>query len=494
MLTGTKMKKILLFICMAAGLLSCAKEILTPGEGNAQSAGIPMTFNVTVDQTKAHKTDWVDGDRIYVFFNGLETKYLMLERISGSWAKTSGGGTLLDTDFSGLGAKTFTAVHLPVATDVTYANGKFSITSGGKPVYNYYLRQIGEAYTVDGTTVTATISLVKRADIVRFHVADIQANVSEYTFGCSKVRPVACKSIDTSGAITEDILQAGARLNGVAEADGGVFAGRLTNPGVTTDYVFTVASNDNLYTLTRTGRALSSGITYNFPSLSNTGGSNWTVTPASDLYVDMGIEEGGKTIYWAKCNLGADTETGYGNFYAWGEIQPKDTFNTDWSNYVHGHADNALTKYCTQSSKGKDGYVDNLTTLEPVDDAAYAAFGGKFRMPTREELNALQNTKSDANYTWTWCDGSTERYNDSDVTGWKVVRKSTGATLFLPACGYKMGTTHSTAGKKGYLWSSTLYHTEYPEAAIFLYFSSGSVYNSYLDRNTGRAIRPVYTN
>ncbi|MBR4352125.1 MAG: hypothetical protein IKQ01_03555, partial [Bacteroidales bacterium] len=103
------MKKALLFLCLAAGLMSCAKEVLNPEKETPQNEGVPMTFNVTVLETRAAKTDWADGDKIYVFFNGMETKYLILERSSDIWSNTSGGGTLLDSDFSGLGTKTLTA-------------------------------------------------------------------------------------------------------------------------------------------------------------------------------------------------------------------------------------------------------------------------------------------------------------------------------------------------------------------------------------------------
>ena len=144
------MKKAILVLCMAAGLVSCAKNNLDPGKDNTQKEGVPMTFDVTVLETKAAKADWADGVKIYVFFNGLETKYLVLERSGSSWTNTSGGDTLLDSDFSGPGTKTLTAVHFPVDVTVAYADSKFSFTSGGKPVYNYYLYETGKAYTVDG--------------------------------------------------------------------------------------------------------------------------------------------------------------------------------------------------------------------------------------------------------------------------------------------------------------------------------------------------------
>ena len=86
------MKKALLFLCLAAGLMSCAKEVLNPEKETPQNEGVPMTFNVTVLETKAAKTGWVDGDKIYVFFNGLETKYLVMTYNTGTgWSDASGG-------------------------------------------------------------------------------------------------------------------------------------------------------------------------------------------------------------------------------------------------------------------------------------------------------------------------------------------------------------------------------------------------------------------
>ena len=362
--------------------MSCAKEVLNPEKETPQNKGVPMTFNVTVLETRAAKTDWADGDKIYVFFNGMETKCLMLERSNGNWTDTSVGGTLLDSDFFGLGTKTLTAVHFPVAVDVTFADGKFSFTSGGRPIYNYYLFETDKTYTVDGTTVTATLSMGKPADMVQIHVAGIESSVADYTFGCSKIRPVACKSVGTDGAITEDVLQAGARLSGISDSDGGIFAGRLTSPGTAVDYVFTMASDDKIYTLTRTGKTLTAGTMYNFPALSVTGGTNWAVTDASDLYVDLGL-----SVKLAKCNLGATNPEDYGDYFAWGELQPKSDYQ--WSTYLYGSDYDQLTKYCGNASRGKDGYTDDLTVLEQSDDAAYAAFGGQFRMPTQEEVYEL---------------------------------------------------------------------------------------------------------
>ena len=465
------MKKAILVLCMAAGLMGCAKEIPDTGKDNTQKEGVPMTFNLTVLETKAAKTAWADGDKIYVFFNGLETKYLVLEYDGSSWANDA--GTLVYTDFEGLGTRTLTAVHFPVAVDVSYAGGKFFFTSGGKPVYNYYLYETGKEYSVDGTKVTATLAMGKPADMVQIHVAGIEASVSDYTFGCTKIKPVACASVGPDGAITESVLQAGARLNGIADADGGIFAGRLTKPGEAADYSFTVASDEKIYTLTRSGRVLEAGKMYNFPSLSTTGGSNWTEQPASDLYVDLGITVGGKKIYWAKCNLGAATETERGNYFAWGEVTGYNEGKTyfDWRPYYFNPRGDgySFTKYT-----GSD-----YDTLEKKDDAAYAALGGKFRMPTSAEIDALLALPK------VWVYG----YNGSGINGYKFT--GNGNTLFLPAAGFRLEGRFDGTGYYGYYWSSSL-NAVYPYKADIMYFYSGSAVCSNDYRFYGNSVRPVF--
>lgn len=459
------MKKALLLLCLVAELISCTKETFDVNKEDA--VGIPMTFNFSVADTKAAKTDWANTDKIYVFFNGLATKYLILEYDGSSWSNTSGGGTLLSTDFDGLGVTTLTAIHFPIAVDVAYADSKFSFTSGGKPVYNYYLYETGKAYTLDGTTVTASLAMGKPAGFTQIHIAGIEASVEDYTFGCSLIRPVACKSVGTDGTITESVLQAGARLSGVADADGGIFAGRLTSPDVAANYIFTLASDDNIYTLTRDSKTLTAGKMYNFPALSETGGANWAVTAASDLYVDLGL-----SVKWAKYNVGAALESDYGNFYAWGELLSKGAY--EWSTYCYGMSATSITKYCNNSSYGKNGYTDALTILEKCDDVSYATLGGKFRMPTEAEWSELIS-----NCTWitTTLNGNNVRQATSTKAGY------TDKFIYLP-------TNPSDVGY-AYYWTSSLGTA--PDDGIIAYVYSYK--KAYMigrgSRYEGCVIRPV---
>ncbi len=86
-------------------------------------------------------------------------------------------------------------------------------------------------------------------------------------------------------------------------------------------------------------------------------------------YVDLGLPSG---TLWAKCNVGANRPEDVGDYFAWGETETKDKY--DWKNYKYSAVEDniyKLNKYCTDSSMGFDGFVDGLTVLEPVDDAAF---------------------------------------------------------------------------------------------------------------------------
>ena len=136
-------------------------------------------------------------------------------------------------------------------------------------------------------------------------------------------------------------------------------------------------------------------------------------------YVDLGL-----SVKWATCNVGASKPEEYGDYFAWGETQPKNTY--DWSTYkwCNGSYD-TQTKYCTKSSYGT---VDNKTQLELSDDAARANWGGSWRMPTDAEMTELREQ-----CTWTWT-------TQNGVYGYKVTSKKSGYTnksIFLPAAGYR---------------------------------------------------------
>ncbi len=188
-------------------------------------------------------------------------------------------------------------------------------------------------------------------------------------------------------------------------------------------------------------------------------------------YVDLGLPSGTK---WAIYNVGATSPEGYGDYFAWGETSPKD--NYEWSTYKYCNGSyTTLTKYNTDSYYGM---VDNKTTLDLSDDAARVNWGGKWRMPTKAEQDELRN-----NCTWTWT-------TQNGINGCKVTSKTNGNSIFLPAAGYRDGTSVYYVGSYGYYWSSSL-DESYPSSAYYVDFASGYVDWSYRNRYSGRTVRAV---
>ena len=189
-------------------------------------------------------------------------------------------------------------------------------------------------------------------------------------------------------------------------------------------------------------------------------------------YVDLGL-----SVKWATCNVGATKPEEYGDYFAWGETQPKDYY--DWSTYKWCNGSyTTLTKYNHSSSYGT---VDNKTTLDLSDDAARANWGGSWRMPTKAEQDELRN-----NCTWTWT-------TQNGVYGYKVTSKKSGYTnksIFLPAAGYRNGSSLLNAGSGGDHWSSSL-STDYPYRAWVAGFSSDLVFRGHSYRYLGLSVRPV---
>ena len=190
--------------------------------------------------------------------------------------------------------------------------------------------------------------------------------------------------------------------------------------------------------------------------------------------VDLGL-----SVKWANFNVGASEPEEYGLYFAWGETEPKSDYS--WFTYKYFNGDFVLTKYCTNSRYGYNGFTDNKTVLDPEDDAAHVNWGGNWRMPTKEEWYELLN-----NCTWTWT-------TLNGVNGYKVQSQKSGYTdnwIFLPAAGVHYDLYLDDVGYVGFYWSSSL-DKDYPYCAYPLYFTSSDVNRDYYPRYYGQSVRPV---
>ena len=177
-------------------------------------------------------------------------------------------------------------------------------------------------------------------------------------------------------------------------------------------------------------------------------------------YVDLGL-----SVLWATCNVGATTPEEYGDYFAWGETEPKE--NYDWNVY----------KWCdgTEQHMTKYNTSDRLITLLSEDDAAHVNWGGKWRMPSDAEWVELRES-----CVWDWT-------TMNNVKGYRVTGM-TGNSIFLPETGYRILTSlHSGTA---YYWTNTL-NTSSSNKAEGVYFNSERKGKDKYLRRCGFPIRPV---
>ena len=171
-------------------------------------------------------------------------------------------------------------------------------------------------------------------------------------------------------------------------------------------------------------------------------------------YVDLGLPSG---LKWATCNVGANEPEAYGEYYAWGETSTKTTYTED---------------NCSTYGKKMSDISGNAQY-----DVARKQWGSTWRIPTKAEQQELLD-----NCTWEWTP-------QNGVNGYKVTGPN-GNHIFLPAAGYRFGSSLYNAGSFGYYWSSSPYES-FTNDAYYLYFGSGfhRVYWGF--RSNGRSVRPV---
>ena len=191
-------------------------------------------------------------------------------------------------------------------------------------------------------------------------------------------------------------------------------------------------------------------------------------------YVNLGLPSG---TLWATCNVGAINPEDFGYYFAWGETTPKDVYSWNTYKWSNGGYDQ-LTKYCTDSSLGYNGYVDNMTSLQTNDDAAKVNWGGDWHTPTQEEWQELIDYSSFS--IWTTQNG---------VNG-RLFTGTNGKSIFFPDAGYRCEISLIISPYSGSYWSNSLYD-ENPNEAMHFTFNSRIYAMSWFYRFLGFPVRPV---
>ena len=193
-------------------------------------------------------------------------------------------------------------------------------------------------------------------------------------------------------------------------------------------------------------------------------------------YVDLDLPS---RRLWAKCNLGAVTETEYGDYFMWGSTTPDNNHTCNWANTPFNNGASSYDE--TYFNSVKDTLCPG-NVLAKEFDAAYKATNGMGRMPTVDDWKELQ-TKT----TNEWA----TNFKGTGVNGWKFTSKTdTSKYIFIPAAGRRSNSSFSERGDYGYIWSSTSAESNFACNAYFSFDESLNPYDT-SERSIGFSIRPI---
>ena len=203
--------------------------------------------------------------------------------------------------------------------------------------------------------------------------------------------------------------------------------------------------------------------------------------------IDLGL-----SVKWANMNIGAASPEDFGDYYAWGELEPyyyslepliwkedkPDGYIWASNKWFNGNAWEIL-KYCTNNNSwAGTGAPDNKTVLDAEDDVASVISGGKWRLPTLQEQDELRSK-----CTWAWT-------TKKGILGYEVTSKRNGNSIFIPASGGIAIKYYGETGLHGCYWSSTIEET-LPRQACVLVIKADVVGWGPGDRCNGYTVRPV---
>lgn len=225
-------------------------------------------------------------------------------------------------------------------------------------------------------------------------------------------------------------------------------------------------------------------------------------------YVNLGTG-----VLWATTNVGAESPTDFGDYFAWGATEPQSVY--DWVHCPYQTQDvtdekkSRFTKYLgLNATSYKDSSAADKDaikiTLDPEDDAAHVKWGGNWRMPTKEDFQRLKDE-----CFWKWVPS----YKGKNVVGYmifktkldedkgKVMYKdrhlSNGALytesdlhIFFPCAGYHTDQTTAFIGQFGEYWSSSV-ELGSPNYGVQVNFRTDGAYIYSYARKEGCPVRPI---
>ena len=317
-----------------------------------------------------------------------------------------------------------------------------------------------DTYTYDGTAKEPTVTVTDGGDVI---------DPSEYTVTYSNNINAGQASVTITDNVSGDYNVSGVTTFTINKAQGSVTTSPTAITGLTptgsAQALVNAGSGTGIMMYNLDGGAWSSSI----PTATNVGtytvgykaaeSTNYTESTTGSVSVtinyasvDLGLPSGTK---WATMNVGASSETDYGNYYQYGK---------------------GASQYAATS--GQSDYAGTEEPLATSVDTAAQVWGGNWHMPTKAQLDELT-----ANTTYTW----ETNFNGSGINGGKFTAQN-GNYIFIPAAGRWRNGSLSNEGSLGCAWSSSPNDSSY---AFRLTFFSGDKGAGYGSRKDGFSVRPV---
>ena len=497
----TNMKTLVALLMASAAVTSCSSDDTIADQPVQQPVG-PQVYTMTVEATKGGDattralTDagstltatWATTENVYV-------KKVDTWATGSLTPQTAGASTTLKGTLSGV---TFVAddvltLQFPKSGDITYAGQKGTLADIAAN-FDWATATI-EVASVEGGNITpkAGASFAHQQAVVKFTLQD-KGNSN------AAISPSALTiNNGTSDIVTLTSIPAETYTTNGA----GVLYVAL--PAVSSKPItLTATVGSDTYTLTTSSsKSFNIGNFYRVTAKM----TKQAAVPTGAISGKFTINSSGDKVYFSKGNLQAkiaNYESNVATASEWkfadsqystiGNAAGNTTFATgtwvDLFSWVGNSATNDTYGLITFTSTSKDNHGnvsgESLKTDWGNNSELQSALGTGWRTLSKDEWVYLFNTRtvnkgtgSDKSYTLG------QKVNDvlgvvlypDDYTG-AVYSGSDWATfesagcVFLPAAGYRNGTSVNGVGSYGYYWSSTAYSASY---AYYVYFYSGGV-------------------
>ena len=473
------MKEYLMILCALAALLSCSK-IQETEHSNEIRVDIRVTRSDDFAASKATvKSKWADGDIIYLFFQGISSKFLELsyDGSAPGWTAQAQGG-LETSDLESASEKKMTAVFLPYGSgaSIRVSSNKRIFTKEGEDLEycGYFLMAEDVDYTISEGELNADLNLSAPVlsgndKLVHFDVTGFTPG-HDYELYQDYVKRLVFVGVSLEGEVITAIRDKGKAIRGYEDNTSGTtpilsFSGVLDASvvGTSTDYQFSVNDATCCVLYTRdAGEKTIDGTLY-----AGLGDISAPAVWNAMEYVDMGTrDEDGRRLMWARRNLGATAEKGdgsYGLYFAFGQTRGYTLYGT-FGNYTGIEDDHDFYEAWDLSYEIDDSRWP--LKLKPEYDAAHVILKGLWRMPDRDDFIGLVDNTIGAGEEGKWILDT-----ETPESGMTFISKINGAELFFPAApSLSNGNEHelSFAGQHGEYWSRTP-NTESTAYALLFY-------------------------